>query len=597
MNVSSFKILNYRSIEKLKLGLNEGINIFIGKNNTGKSNILNSFETIRQISSLDFNGVRGYFEKHDSFANTTFAKRLPSIIGMEFEFRFSDQDRKKISEMFPEWDEYLQNLDSVKYLINLKGNGGSYPQVDFEKEDITLVMQDQEIVLAKASWTNRSYSHQILKNLKQIQDTDGKIYDNAGGSSPGRSLLYGLESRQTGAAIEYLPALIARHFQGIAKLDPFRDSPESADVEGTRQLSAKGTNLPQVLNTLASSDRMTFDSIIDSSMRIIEGISNIGAPLIQGESTTYLSTSEKSFPGIEFRWDSVSSGERQILNLVTLLHTAPKGGMIMIEEPELHLHSDALTKLMSLMEEISKNDNKQILITTHSSTLVDINPLQRIFVTIRENGATNVIPLKGYHEISELLSKGGIRNSSILVAKQSRFLLIVEGRDDVKVWRQFLIKAGLEPDENRIVIIPGLREKGQGRNEAILVAKLLLRLGISIPWKLILDSDARNREVTTELDGHSIPKKNFHVLRRKELESYLINVDSLSALLHLKPEQAQQFISKSKSTGKETLDNIFELSNVSRPNSNVKELLAANLPALDPEISALISEIRSEIPA
>ncbi len=61
-------------------------------------------------------------------------------------------------------------------------------------------------------------------------------------------------------------------------------------------------------------------------------------------------------------------GSQQILPVLTQIFAAPKGSLILIEEPEISLHPAAQINLMSLFADGIKF-GQQILITTHSSTL------------------------------------------------------------------------------------------------------------------------------------------------------------------------------------------------------------------------------------
>ena len=64
-----------------------------------------------------------------------------------------------------------------------------------------------------------------------------------------------------------------------------------------------------------------------------------------------------------------SSGARQILTVITQLFWAPRGSLIMIEEPEISLHPKAQIDALEMFAEAIKED-KQIIATTHSLFLM-----------------------------------------------------------------------------------------------------------------------------------------------------------------------------------------------------------------------------------
>ena len=65
-----------------------------------------------------------------------------------------------------------------------------------------------------------------------------------------------------------------------------------------------------------------------------------------------------------------SSGAKQILTVITQLFWAPKGSLIMIEEPEISLHPKAQLDVLEVFSEAINDDAKQIIATTHSLFLM-----------------------------------------------------------------------------------------------------------------------------------------------------------------------------------------------------------------------------------
>ena len=73
-------------------------------------------------------------------------------------------------------------------------------------------------------------------------------------------------------------------------------------------------------------------------------------------------------------------GSNPLLHLVAQLVLAPDNSLVMIEEPEIHLHPDAQTRLAKELIRFVKTTNKRLIITTHSDQL--IYPL---FNSVRSN--------------------------------------------------------------------------------------------------------------------------------------------------------------------------------------------------------------------
>ena len=604
MKIGSILIHNFKSIRDAKLELSDDVNILVGKNNTGKSNTLGSITTLSKLTTQNYNNINEFFQSEfGGFRHVAFGGQLPCSLSFDVSFTLSKKDISDICKHYPQWEKMIPKESPscfLRYKVIMKGEESGWGGVtaDFESEELTLLIDKHAIPIAKGAWKSppqggRMYLVEILKEVPNPNLPNSLDYIQLSGRAPAMSMLTASSMHYPNQPMEYLLVMISRFLKSVQKLDPFRESPDRANVQGASILSPTANNLPQVLNTLASSRRELYDKIVKGAREIISELSEIRAALSDGSPTTYLSMTESSAPEVEYLWNNISSGARETLYLITLLYTSPHGSLLMIEEPELHLHWEAQVKLMSLMKEVARTDDKQILITTHSPALIDSTSLDKMNVISRESGETKITPFKQY-ELTEGMTRAGIPSRAITQPEQSRYLLVVESRDDAKVWRQFFMNIGLNPEERQIVILSGMREGGEGTDEAIHVAKMLRRIGTTIPWKLVLDSDGQADKTSSKLKTQDIPTGKYHILGKKEIESYLIDAEAIAKVTG-KPIETVQSVLKGNMHGKEGLENIFKQLGLTKPNANVKEVLAANLPSLDAEIASLISQVQEAV--
>lgn len=66
----------------------------------------------------------------------------------------------------------------------------------------------------------------------------------------------------------------------------------------------------------------------------------------------------------------VGFGVSQVLPVITLLFFAPEGSLILLEQPELHLHPGAQAQLADLILHVAKERNLQLVIESHSEHLL-----------------------------------------------------------------------------------------------------------------------------------------------------------------------------------------------------------------------------------
>lgn len=73
----------------------------------------------------------------------------------------------------------------------------------------------------------------------------------------------------------------------------------------------------------------------------------------------------------EYRIDQMSSGEREITNfLLGILSTDIQNGLVIIDEPELHLHPRWQSLLLEVLNEIEDLTKNQFIFTTHSPSFI-----------------------------------------------------------------------------------------------------------------------------------------------------------------------------------------------------------------------------------
>lgn len=103
-----------------------------------------------------------------------------------------------------------------------------------------------------------------------------------------------------------------------------------------------------------------------------------------------------------------------------------KALVLCIEEPEAHLHPDAVHSLRSIISEIAARKNVQVIISTHSPILID-----------RDKVSNNVI-VSDHHVVSSCASITQIRELlGVRVADNlsSRKIVLVEGESDLRYFK------------------------------------------------------------------------------------------------------------------------------------------------------------------
>ena len=111
--------------------------------------------------------------------------------------------------------------------------------------------------------------------------------------------------------------------------------------------------------------------------------------------------------GVDSSLSDVGFGVSQVLPVITMLLSAPEGSIVLLEQPELHLHPNAQAALADLLLDVAEKRNLQLIVESHSEHIV-----RRLQVRIAEaeTGFANpetikmyfCQPRKGGSEISEV---------------------------------------------------------------------------------------------------------------------------------------------------------------------------------------------------
>ncbi|VVB95504.1 DNA replication and repair protein RecF [uncultured archaeon] len=588
MKIEKLHIENYKSIKNIDLRLNGNFNILIGKNNVGKSNIIDSLMFISEIiTEMDIERV---LNSWGGYEQIVFGSDNKKRIAFDLEISLSYDDKKSLfyklslqDVSFEEFDKDISNR--IKYRIELSNK----VRASLDKEEIFIYIREKEILYANGSWEKSGmYMLNAIQNFGECYKEGSCNFVSLGGGSPSNSIISSQRGRWPTNPEYELLLMLYNFFRVFEKLNPIRESPGGGSARGDFRLQSNAKNLPQTLNTLASSKRKIFEKINQSVRELIGGIIEVRAPLKEGTQDVFLSITEEPFGNTEFMWKHISSGTKEIIYLITLLHSTPKGSLLAIEELESHLHGDAISKFMSIINEVSINDDKQFILTTHSPVLIDSMPFDKLFVVIKEAGETKTVELKDFTNIDEILEKAGVPKSWILHNRNPSFIFLIEGKDDFEIWKQFFIKKGMNIQKQKIITCGN--ENGGGFDKLIETGKFLKKIRLQIPFMIVADSDNKKEEKEKKLKK-DFSSEEFHILLKKEIEDYIIEPEAISKLTNKTIGEVEAAIKNSKSNGKEKLDSIFLKLGMSKPVSQIKALLVNHMEEIPEEILQIMSKV------
>ncbi len=161
-------------------------------------------------------------------------------------------------------------------------------------------------------------------------------------------------------------------FSRIHYLGPRRDDPRHDYTWGESHPKDIGQYGEKMISALLSS-RVKFRSTDEQIMKWLQRLELIDSYTLNPTSNTdqYYEFLVKQYKGgTEVGLTDVGFGVSQILPVLILCYYADEGSILVLEQPEAHLHPKAQSELADVLIDVVKNRNIQIILESHSEHLL-----------------------------------------------------------------------------------------------------------------------------------------------------------------------------------------------------------------------------------
>lgn len=455
MYISKLIIKNYKSIKDETFIFNKGINVLVGKNNAGKSNI---------VSAL--NEVLG-----DKYNTTSYEDKI-------FYSNGQDELERKF-KIVAEIDE-INDLD-YSLLENIKKSTGfidisNYFNEDDKDFDNEWLLKDDDELKEKYPdlfnfrgtnllvWKKKEDLKEILDNTKKIwiykyynKDEDTNLYNIIIKEELRKSPLFPNEKVDKYYRMLYINPNIKATLMTSLLIPAFRSTEstlkitkwtwygkllrrkweDSCNPEHQVAIQNASDELKETIGKVYGDLKNDINMQLGKTLILMDV--KIDINMLESKSEDYYKNIRLSVnDGIETPLENKGSGLQSLI-MIELFKFYCKifnqSSLLILEEPELFLHPHAKRMLSDILNDFIKDKKNQIIITTHSEEFIHNIDIENINVIRKTNEGTKKsrINKENYgdgKELQKLKIELQHKNAEMFFAEK---VILVEGEEQILI--------------------------------------------------------------------------------------------------------------------------------------------------------------------
>ncbi len=444
MHLTTIDVKNFRSLKKLRLDLQPGLNVLVGRNNTGKTNLLHAIR--HALGPASSRGDSLWLDRDDFYRDT--ADTDPEL-SMSVTLTFADLSEPQRAYFYEIVDFDLTNLANSKAVVKFEA---SWPK---DKKRATIKRTGGSLAVEQPEIPTKILESLPVTFLPALRDAEAALAP--GYRSRLALLLRDMAERDGTTKIEEIINIYTTANNALREQSLVRDT-ESSLQETTQSIA--GTDYAPSTISAAEAD---FEKIL-RTLQVHMTNSPIGSLSANG------------------------LGLNNLLYIAVVLEHLKSSEitdcpLLLVEEPEAHLHPQLA---ILLANHLKKTNAPQTLVTTHSPTLAANVPPDRIHVLFTDpetkQSTCNSVAQSGMDqkEQNQLQRMMDITRATLYFSKA---VILVEGISEALLIPVLASRLGHDLAKEHISVVPICGVAFETFN------KLLDPKVLGIPIAIISDAD------------------------------------------------------------------------------------------------------------
>lgn len=548
LELSKIKISNYKSIDDISLDVkkfdNSYTTIFVGKNETGKSNLLKALqlaecpdvgvkfedfknaqndkaEYIDAYFTYKFNGTEGQdllkarLNAPLSFVDSIKINAIQQNTYLEKEAQKFVTTYDVLYEKIP--DDFLNKYSFEKLEITSEGENFLYEikltsEINIDSEEIENPDTSSDVQVSSYKPLDKKTFEEILDNIFETEIDACK-----------------LEVSKWQHSKEYLitETIDLNSFKSNSEVCyPLKNIFTLAGYSTQQQISDKIDSLSGSIKNINKLEKQLEDTLSEYVDKVWKECNIIFKIKIQNNLMLDVFIYDKTDKDNSYTMSDRSEGFKQFASLILSISAANetdtlRNKIILIDEPEVHMHPSGIRYMRDELLRIGQNN--YVFVATHSQFMIDTKNKERHYIITKPNNNTSI---KVWDSTRDLADDEILRQAfgiNVLNDLLSPYRILVEGFSDCQIF----IKALNVLKKNHCITITN----GTGAN-IIAVASMLKMY--NVPVLTLVDADTAGEKYKKEIIkiGNSFNDTSVKTIR--DLVSEIIEKGTIEDTL--KPE-------------------------------------------------------------